>query len=94
MGHAMTTVTTSAEFCRNFSYYERHVREEPVEIRSDDSVTGYFVSPEDFLRVKMILDDARKPYHPQELPDELVAAIRNAKMDDRHDCLNYLMEGL
>ncbi len=72
----MTIVVTATEFTRNFASYQRTVQREPIEVRSHEKVTGYFVSPEDYKRVAHILAASRRPYRPTELPEHLTVAIK------------------
>lgn len=88
----MTAVVAATEFCRNFATYQRQVQREPIEVRSHDKVTGYYVSPEDYDRMQRILAAARRAYHPSELPQHVKAAISSARMDPRHDHLNELLK--
>jgi hypothetical protein len=88
----MTTVVTATEFTRNFASYQRSVQREPIEVRSHEKVTGYFLSPEDYDRVAQILSASRRRYHPSELPKHLQAAIRDARMGPEHDRLNALLD--
>jgi hypothetical protein len=88
----MTVVVSATEFTRNFSSYQRSVRVEPIEVQSHDKVTGYFLSPEHFERVKEILLASRRAYHPSELPRHVMAAIKDAKMAPEHDHLNALLD--
>lgn len=88
----MTAVATATEFTRNFAEYQRRVQREPIEVRSHEKVTGYFLSPEDFERVQAILAAARRPYHPAELPEHLKDAIRDARMGEEHDHLDALLD--
>jgi hypothetical protein len=88
----MTAVVTATEFCRNFASYQRSVQREPIEVRSHEKVTGYFVSAEDFARVAEILAASRRPYHPTELPAHLKVAIKDARMGAEHDHLNALLD--
>ena len=88
----MTVVVASTEFCRNFVTYQRQVQREPIEVRSHDKVTGYYVSRETFERIAKVLAASRRPYHPSELPEHLKAAVRDARMSLEHDHLNALMD--
>jgi hypothetical protein len=88
----MTAVVTATEFHRNFANYQRRVQREPIEVRSHEKVTGYFVSAETFARIEQILLASRRRYHPSELPPNLKAAIRDARMEPEHDHLNALMD--
>ena len=88
----MTTAVTATEFCRNFADMQRSVQREPIEVRSHEKVTGYFVSPETFERVSQILAASRRRHHPSELPEHLKAAIRDARMGEEHNHLNALLD--
>lgn len=88
----MTAIVAATEFCRNFATYQRRVQREPIQVRSHDKVTGYYVSAEDFERIERILASSRQPYHPTELPAHLKAAIREARMASEHEHLNSLMD--
>lgn len=82
----------ATEFSRNFGRYQRVVQREPVEVRSHEQTTGFYISPEDFEQYQRLLAASRKAYHPAELPAHLQRAIADARMDPRHDHLNKLME--
>lgn len=88
----MTAAVTATEFCRNFATYQRQVNREPIEVRSHDKVTGYFVSADDFDRVQRILATSRRAYTPSELPDHLRAALKDARMRPELDYLNALLD--
>jgi len=88
----MTAVVAATEFCRNFSSYQRKVQREPIEVRSHDKVTGYYVSAEDYERMQRVLAASRRAYHPSELPEPLMEAISNARVDSKWDHLNALMD--
>ena len=88
----MATMTTATEFCRNFATYQRQVQREPIQVRSHGKTTGYFVSAEDFERTQRILAEARKSYHPSELPPHLREAVAGARMAPEHAKLDRLLE--
>ncbi len=88
----MPTVVAATEFCRNFATYQRRVQREPIEVRSHDKVTGYYISAEDYERVEQILTASRRPHHPGELPPHLKAAIRDARMSPEHNHLDALLD--
>lgn len=88
----MTTAIRATEFTRNFADMQRSVQREPIEVRSHEKVTGYFVSPETFRRIEQILAASRRRYHPSELPVHLKAAIQDARMGAEHDHLNALLD--
>ncbi len=88
----MTAAVASTEFCRNFGDYQRRVQREPIEVRSHGKTTGYFVSVEDFERMRRVIDASRKAYHPSELPAAMKAAVEAARMRPEHEHLNALMD--
>jgi hypothetical protein len=88
----ITAVVTATEFVRNFASYQRSVQVEPIEVRSHEKVTGYFLSAEAFERVAQILAASRRRYHPSELPEHLLAAVKDARMGPEHDHLNDLLD--
>jgi PHD/YefM family antitoxin component YafN of YafNO toxin-antitoxin module len=88
----MAVVVTATEFCRNFATYQRQVQREPIQVRSHGKVTGYYVSDDDFARIARLLLASRRPYHPSELPEHLIAAVRDARMGAEHDHLNALLD--
>jgi hypothetical protein len=88
----MTAVVAATDFCENFATYQRRVQWEPIEVRSYDKVTGYYVSADDFERLERFLAASRRPYHPSELPDHLKAAVRDARMSPAHNHLNALLD--
>jgi PHD/YefM family antitoxin component YafN of YafNO toxin-antitoxin module len=88
----MAAVVAATEFCRNFATYQRQVQREPIQVRSHDKVTGYYISAEEYERVQRILALTRRAYHPSELPEHLKAAVRDARMGAEHDHLNALLD--
>jgi len=88
----MTAVVTATDFCRNFATYQRQVQREPIEVRSHDKTTGYYVSAETFHRLEQMLAASRRPYHPSELPGHLKDALRDSRMAPEHDHLNALLD--
>lgn len=84
----MITIS-STEFAKNFGQYRELAQREPVAITSHDRVSGYFVSSEEYMRLK---SRDRRAYHISELPEETVKAIATARMDSRHDHLNALLD--
>lgn len=82
----------ATEFSRNFGKYQRVVQREPIEVRSHEQTTGFYISPEDFAQYQRLLAAARQAYHPSELPKHLRRAISETRMDSRHDHLDALMD--
>ncbi len=89
----MTAIVAATEFCRNFASYQLRAQHEPIEVRSDDQVAGYYISAGDYERFVRILLASRHPYDPRELPPHLMDAIRDARMEPGQDHLNQLMDG-
>jgi len=83
---------TATDFTRNFTQYQRNVAKGPVQVKSHDRVTGYYISPQMFEDMQKILLSSRKRYHPSELPDSALSAIRDAQVDKRHAYLDALMD--
>ena len=79
----MTIVVTATEFTRNFASYQRVVQREPIEVRSHEKVTGYFLSPEDYERIVHILAASCRSYHLAERPEHLKVDVRDAHMRPR-----------
>jgi hypothetical protein len=88
----MTAIVAATEFCRDFATYQIHAQREPIEVRDDGKVAGYYISADEYQRVARILLASRHPYDPSELPPYLVDAIRNTRMGPEHDSLNSLMD--
>lgn len=81
----------ASEFTRNFCRYRMLAQREPIPVSSHGGVTGYFVEPnefEEYLRYR----DRRKSLRAEDLTDEQIEALRNARMDPRHDVLNDLLD--
>lgn len=81
----------AAEFTRNFGRYRMLAQREAVAVSSHGTITGYFLSPEEY--------DAylRYYYRPRailavDLTDEEAAEIATSRMDPRHDHLNALLD--
>jgi hypothetical protein len=88
----MTQAVAASEFCRRFGTFQRKAQAQPIEVQNHGSVTGYFISPEDFQTYQRLLAESRQALHPSELPSHLRQAISDAKVDSRHDSLNALMD--
>lgn len=86
------TAVPATEFCRNFGEYQRRAQREPIQVQSHGKTTGYFVSADEFERFQRILSESRKSYHPSELPQDLLAAVKDARMEPRHAHLDNLLD--
>lgn len=83
---------TATEFAKNFGLYRETVRREAVQVTTHGRVAGYYVSSEDYDELQRLRRQARQVYRVEHLPDDLSAAIDDARMDPRHDHLNKLLE--
>jgi PHD/YefM family antitoxin component YafN of YafNO toxin-antitoxin module len=88
----MTAVVTATEFHRNFATIQRQVQREPIEVRSHEKVTGYFISAETYQRIEKLLIASRRAYDTSELPEHLMAAVKDSRMAPEHDRLNALLD--
>ena len=93
----MTTTQPSAntvpasEFTRNFGHYKLVAQRGAVAVSSHGRIAGYFVRPdeyEDFLRFKA----RRQSFATADLPEEKAKAIKQSRMDSRHDPLNAMLD--
>lgn len=85
-------IATATDFCRNFTQYQRTVIQKPVEVRSHERVTGYYISPEMFESFKMTMLQSRKSYTLSNLPQNIKEKMAEAKMDARYAHLDSLMD--
>ena len=79
----------STEFSKNFGQYREIAQREPIAVTSHDRVTGYFVSSEEYMRLKK---GERRAYHISELHEATIHAIANTRMDPKHNHLNALLD--
>lgn len=80
---------TAADFARNFGQFREMAQREPVAITSHGRETCDLISAEEYRRLKM---RDRDVFDISDLPEEVIEAIRTARMDPRHDHLNALLE--
>jgi PHD/YefM family antitoxin component YafN of YafNO toxin-antitoxin module len=83
---------TATEFARNFGLHKEQAQREPVAITSYGRISGYFVSEQEFNELQRLRKFERRVYKLKDLPDNLVKAIKSAKMNPAHDHLNKLVE--
>jgi prevent-host-death family protein len=81
--------TTAQQFQRKFGEYQHQARREPVEITRHGRRELVLISAE---RYDWLVAAARRSHAIEELPDTIVEAVRNARMDKRHNPLNKLMK--
>jgi PHD/YefM family antitoxin component YafN of YafNO toxin-antitoxin module len=83
---------SATEFARNFAQIQHEVHQEVIAVTSDGRTAGYLVSPEHYAEFAKLRAKARQNLRIGELPDDVVEALRNTKMDAQHDELNKLMD--
>jgi hypothetical protein len=87
----MRSVTATA-FTRHFAKIQHEVHRGAVAVTSHRRVAGYFVSPKDFAEFEALREKARKSLVVGNLPDATVEALKQSRMDERHEALNALMQ--
>jgi PHD/YefM family antitoxin component YafN of YafNO toxin-antitoxin module len=83
---------TATEFAKNFGRYREEAQREPVAITSHGRTSGYFVSPHEYAELERLRAYERRVYRIEELPENIVQAISEAKMDPKHEHLNALLD--
>jgi PHD/YefM family antitoxin component YafN of YafNO toxin-antitoxin module len=83
---------TATEFAKNFGRYREEAQREPVAITSHGRTSGYFVSPHEYAELERLRAYERRVYRIEELPENIVQAISEAKMDPKHAHLNALLD--
>jgi len=86
------TEVAATEFARNFGRYREVVQRGAIAVKAHDRVTGYFVSAhdyEEYQRLKAMMPVALAV---EELDDDTIQALSEARMDKRHAALNALMD--
>jgi hypothetical protein len=85
-------VVPATEFARNFGRYREEAQHEPVAVQSHGRITGYFLSAREFRNYQRLKEREGEALAVGELDEATVAAIREIKMDSRHDALNALLD--
>jgi prevent-host-death family protein len=80
---------SSTEFGKEVGRYQDAALTQPVIVTRNGRDRTVMISAEEYARLKR---RDRQVFGAGELPDETVEAIRNAKMDPRHDRLDDLIE--
>lgn len=83
---------TATEFAKNFGRYREEAQREPVAITSHGRTSGYFVSPYEFAELVRLRAYERRVHRIEELPENIVQAISESKMDPKHEHLNALLD--
>lgn len=87
----MAETIPAAEFARNFGRYKLLAQREAVPVSSNGTLAGYFVAPHEYEELHK-LKNMRRRFLTAELPDDVVESIAAARMDERHDHLNALLD--
>ena len=81
--------TTTAEVAENFGQFADKAMTEPVTITQHGRDHLVLLSAEEYARLKQ---GDRRAWRTGEAPPEIVEAVRDARMDRRHDSLDKLLE--
>ena len=81
--------TTAQQFQRKFGEYQHQARREPVEITRHGRREFVLMSAE---RYDWLMAASKRSHAVEDLPDTVIEAVRNAKMDKRHAPLNKLLK--
>lgn len=87
----MRKVTATA-FARAFGRFKEEAQREPVAITSHGRISGYFIPAAAFEEYQQLKARAAKAYRIDELPEETYDALRESRMDPRHDHLDALLD--
>ncbi len=80
---------SSTEFGKEVGRYQDAALSQPVIVTRNGRDRTVMISAEEYLRLKK---RDRRIYVTGELPEETLEAIRNSKMDPRHNHLNELIK--
>jgi len=80
---------SAAEFQRNIGRYQDLALRQPVAVTRNGRESCVLLSTEEYRRLKR---RDREVFGSGELPDEAIEAIRNVKMDARHNHLDDLIK--
>ena len=84
-----TPRVTASEFQKSFGAISDAALKEPVTITKQGRDHLVVLAADEYKRLKR---RDRKVYAAGELPDELFEAVKNARMDERHNHLNSLLK--
>jgi prevent-host-death family protein len=80
---------SSTEFGKEVGRYQDAALSQPVIVTRNGRDRTVMISAEEYVRLKR---RARQVFGVGELPEETIEAIRNAKMDPRHNHLNAILD--
>jgi PHD/YefM family antitoxin component YafN of YafNO toxin-antitoxin module len=87
----MEHIIPASEFTRNFGRYQMIAQREPVAVTSHGRTTGYFIAAEDYEAFKRF-KESRGSFATAELSEEKAQAISAARMDERHNHLDSMLD--
>jgi len=82
----------ATEVAKRFSRYRQAAQHEPVAVTHHSRVTEVLMSKRDYDEYVRLKGLATRALRVQDLPDEAIQALEDARMDPRHDHLNALMD--
>ena len=80
---------SSTEFGKEVGRYQDAALSQPVMVTRNGRDRTVMISAEEYARLKR---RDRQVFGPGELPEETIGAIRNVKMDSRHNHLDDLIK--
>lgn len=86
------SAVTATEFAKGFGRFKEEAQRAPVAITSYGRISGYFVSAHEYEELRRLREFERRVYRLKELPADVLAAIKSARMDASHDHLNALLD--
>ena len=86
------TAVSATDFVKNFGKYSEEAQREPIAITSYGRVSGYYMSAVEYREYERVRSKMRHTYSLKTVPARIVEAVRNSKMDPRHDHLNALLD--
>ncbi len=82
----------ATEIAKRFSRYRQAAQREPVAVTHHGRVTEVLISKHDHDEYVRLKSMATRALLVEDLSDEAIAALSEARMDERHDHLNALMD--
>ena len=74
----MTATISATRFCREFAAWQRRVQREPIEVRNHETVTGYYISADEYARLKR---RDKRALATEDLPDWLIERVATGEVD-------------
>ena len=82
----------AAEMAKRFSQYRQAAQREPVAVTYRGRVTEFLLSKHDYDEYVRLKGMATRAIRVEDLSNEAIQALSNARMDSRDDHLNELMD--